>query len=141
MDTFFLEAPDVGRFNSLRIGHDNFGFGSAWHLLKVEVANTSTGEQVRWQTQNYRHSCCSLGCSLASHWQPGPEPPASPHTPDLQAVFPFSNWIDKEHGLSVLLTPDRDGDGKGDALVGTNFADYVITTFTSDVRSVGGELG
>ncbi len=29
-----------------------------------------------------------------------------------------SQWIDKEHGLSQLLTPDRDGDGKGDALVG-----------------------
>ncbi len=46
-DTFFFEAPDVGRFNSLRIGHDNSGFGAAWHLATVEVVNTNTGEQVR----------------------------------------------------------------------------------------------
>ncbi len=47
IDTFFFEAPDIGTFNSLRIGHDNSGFGPAWHLAKVEVVNTNTGEQVR----------------------------------------------------------------------------------------------
>lgn len=30
----------------LRIGHDDSGFGSAWHLAKIEVINTNTGEQV-----------------------------------------------------------------------------------------------
>ncbi len=41
----------------------------------------------------------------------------------LQAVFPYNNWIDKEHGLTQLLTPDRDGDGKGDALVNASMTD------------------
>ncbi|KAG2499991.1 hypothetical protein HYH03_002273 [Edaphochlamys debaryana] len=98
VDTFFLQAPDVGVFQSLRIGHNNSGFGAAWHLAKVEVVNTNTGEQ---------------------------------------AVFPFHNWIDKEHGLSHLLTPDRDGDGKGDALVGGPIVEYTITTYTSDIRGAG----
>ena len=34
----------MGRFNSLRIGHNNGGFGPAWHLEYVEVANQNTGE-------------------------------------------------------------------------------------------------
>jgi hypothetical protein len=51
-----------------------------------------------------------------------------------QAVFPFNNWIDKEHGLEVLLTPDRDGDGKGDALVGANITEYTVTVYTSDIK-------
>ncbi|KAJ9526209.1 hypothetical protein QJQ45_009677 [Haematococcus lacustris] len=97
-DTFFFECPDVGAFTSLRISHDNSGFASAWHLAKVEVVNTNTGEQ---------------------------------------AVFPYHNWLDKEHGLSVLLTPDRDGDGKGDALVDADLTDYTVTTYTSDIRGAG----
>lgn len=32
-------------------------------------------------------------------------------------TFPFRGWIDREHGLSHLLYPDRDGDGVAD--VGT----------------------
>jgi hypothetical protein len=45
-DTFFFEAPDLGRLTSLRIGHDNSGFGPAWRLARVEAVNTNTGEQV-----------------------------------------------------------------------------------------------
>ncbi|KAG2450199.1 hypothetical protein HYH02_000301 [Chlamydomonas schloesseri] len=98
VDTFFIKAPDVGVFNSLRIGHNNSGFGAAWHLAKVEIVNTNTGES---------------------------------------AVFPWHNWIDKEHGLSQLLTPDRDGDGKGDALVGGPIVEYTICTHTTDIRGAG----
>ncbi len=101
VDTFFVQAPNVGVYQSLRIGHNNKGFGAAWHLAKVEVVNTNTGEQ---------------------------------------AVFPYHNWIDKEHGLSQLLTPDRDGDGKGDALVGGPIVEYTITTYTSDIRCVCGAV-
>lgn len=52
----------------------------------------------------------------------------------LQCVFPFNNWIDKEHGLSVLLTPDRDGDGVGDALEGGPIVEFTATVYTSDMR-------
>ena len=32
-----------------------------------------------------------------------------------RTVFPYYNWVDKKHGLSQELLPDRDGDGKADA--------------------------
>ena len=44
MDVFFLDAPDVGRFQKLVMAHDNSGFGSAWKLAKVEIVNTNSGE-------------------------------------------------------------------------------------------------
>ena len=95
MDTFYLEAPDVGRFQKLVMAHDNSGFGAAWKLAKVEIVNTNSGE-----------SC----------------------------VFPCNKWLDKEHGLSVTLTPDRDGDGLGDALEGGPESEYTVTVYTSDIR-------
>ncbi len=51
-----------------------------------------------------------------------------------QAVFPCNRWVDKENGLEVLLTPDRDGDGVGDALVNANTTEYTITVYTSDIK-------
>ena len=36
----------------------------------------------------------------------------------------------------MLLTPDRDGDGIGDALEGVPETDYVVTIYTSDMRCV-----
>ncbi|XP_022094211.1 lipoxygenase homology domain-containing protein 1-like isoform X2 [Acanthaster planci] len=38
VDKFVIELEDVGEtIEKLRIGHDNAGFGAAWHLNKVEV--------------------------------------------------------------------------------------------------------
>ncbi|XP_013416715.1 lipoxygenase homology domain-containing protein 1 isoform X2 [Lingula anatina] len=38
VDKFVLELEDVGdTIEKIRIGHDNSGFGSGWHLSKVEV--------------------------------------------------------------------------------------------------------
>ncbi len=51
-----------------------------------------------------------------------------------QAIFPCHKWLDKENGLEVLLTPDRDGDGVGDPLVNANMTEYTVTVFTSDIR-------
>ena len=50
-------------------------------------------------------------------------------------------WLDKDKGLSVTLTPDRDGDGMGDALEGGVEADYTVTIYTSDIRWEGGGGG
>jgi hypothetical protein len=33
---------------------------------------------------------------------------------DETLIFPFNDWIDREHGLTHLLYPDRDGDGLAD---------------------------
>ena len=51
-----------------------------------------------------------------------------------QAVFPYHEWLDKKHGLSVDLTPDRDGDGKGDGYFGKDLTEHTITVYTSDMR-------
>ena len=52
-------------------------------------------------------------------------------------VFPHHNWLDKEHGLSALLYPDRDGDGKGDSSASAGaLVEYVVTVQTSDIRLV-----
>jgi len=49
-------------------------------------------------------------------------------------VFPYHEWLDKKHGLSVDLTPDRDGDGKGDGYFGKDLTEHTITVYTSDMR-------
>jgi hypothetical protein len=43
-DTIFISSPDVGALHSLRISHDGSGLGPAWHLARIEVTNTSSGE-------------------------------------------------------------------------------------------------
>jgi hypothetical protein len=51
-------------------------------------------------------------------------------------LIPHVRWLDKEHGLSVTLTPDRDGDGVGDALEGGPEVEYTVSVYTSDIRQV-----
>lgn len=38
VDTFEVEAA-VGEIKSIRIGHDNSGFGASWHLDQVILSN------------------------------------------------------------------------------------------------------
>ena len=61
-------------------------------------------------------------------------------------VFPFNNWVDKEHGLEHVLWPDRDGDGTADVGWMGDMAKYRVSVYTSDVRwgghvCMGGEGG
>ena len=51
-------------------------------------------------------------------------------------MFPHHDWLDKEHGCSVDLTPDRTGDGKGDGYFGTPLTEHTITVYTTDIRCV-----
>ncbi|KAJ8017682.1 Lipoxygenase-likey domain-containing protein 1 [Holothuria leucospilota] len=46
VDKFVLELEDVGdTIEKVRIGHDNSGFGAAWHLNKVEVRKLLEGSK------------------------------------------------------------------------------------------------
>ena len=36
-------AKKIGKLTKIRVGHDGSGFGSAWHLNKVEVIDQTTG--------------------------------------------------------------------------------------------------
>lgn len=49
-------------------------------------------------------------------------------------MFPYHNWLDKKNGLTQELTPDRDGDGKGDAYLGGPLTEHTVTVCTSDMR-------
>lgn len=45
VDVFVRELPDVGdQIDKIRVGHDNKGFGAAWHLDKVEVRRLTETE-------------------------------------------------------------------------------------------------
>ena len=47
VDTFFFELPySLGELEYVRIGHDNFGIGAAWHCNRVEVTELSTNKMV-----------------------------------------------------------------------------------------------
>ena len=37
VDKFILELEDVGPIEKIRIGHDNAGMGSGWHVDRVEI--------------------------------------------------------------------------------------------------------
>lgn len=61
------------------------------------------------------------------------------------ATFPHHEWLDEKHGLSVVLWPDRDGDGLADkptdgqhgGAAGSREIEYKVAVYTSDVRGAG----
>lgn len=50
IDTFNIDAADVGKLTKLVIGHDNKGLGASWYLENVTVKNVATGD-------NYLFTC------------------------------------------------------------------------------------
>jgi hypothetical protein len=49
MDVFEFQERNVGKMKRIRIGHDNSGFGAAWHCAKVVVENNNTGESATFE--------------------------------------------------------------------------------------------
>jgi hypothetical protein len=41
-DTFFIKCRDLGTLQRLRIGHNNKGLASDWHLARVEVSSSNS---------------------------------------------------------------------------------------------------
>ena len=54
-DRFHIELPDVGAPTKLRIGHDNSGVGSAWHLAKARAAQPR-----RHHLLSVARMCCAV---------------------------------------------------------------------------------
>ncbi|KAF5837533.1 hypothetical protein DUNSADRAFT_4226 [Dunaliella salina] len=46
VDTFFVTAPNMGPMKALKVKSSNTGLGASWHLAKVEVASSATGEKL-----------------------------------------------------------------------------------------------
>lgn len=44
-DEFLIKTKNFKKVSQIRIGHDNSGFGSGWHLSRVEVINKSDSKQ------------------------------------------------------------------------------------------------
>jgi len=44
-DSFGIQCPDLGKLQRISIGHDNSGFGAAWFLDKIIIANQKSGEK------------------------------------------------------------------------------------------------
>eukprot|EP00798_Chlamydomonas_sp_ICE-L_P013676 gene13676-19564_t len=45
VDRFNLKAFDVGELRSLKVWHDNKGFGAAWHLDIITISSSKTGKK------------------------------------------------------------------------------------------------
>ena len=57
VDEFKVKTFDIGNLEKIKIGHDDSGFGSAWHLAKVEVKEVKTGKTLlfpcnRWLSKS-----------------------------------------------------------------------------------------
>uniref|UniRef100_A0A383W527 PLAT domain-containing protein n=1 Tax=Tetradesmus obliquus TaxID=3088 RepID=A0A383W527_TETOB len=62
-DTFFVRSPDIGPVHSLRISHDSSGLGPAWHLARIKVTNTSSGQALLFPYNGWlddKHGCSQL---------------------------------------------------------------------------------
>lgn len=61
-DTFSLTTPELGRIQTLTIGHNNKGFGAAWCLSRVELENMNTGGSGLGVTEIKPTALESRGC-------------------------------------------------------------------------------
>lgn len=66
VDEFFIDAPNVGQMQRLRIGHDNRGLGAAWHLSRVEITNLLTGEAATFVCNRWLDSKEGLAVELGA---------------------------------------------------------------------------
>jgi hypothetical protein len=64
VDTFQLQCADLGKLSSLKIGHNNRGLSSDWHLAKVEVVNTATGEAAVFPHRDWLNKAKGLSVLL-----------------------------------------------------------------------------
>ena len=125
-DTSYV-GPDVGRhYSPAVITHHSAILEGAWALPCLGTCFPTTPQALYFMQRTNQHPPSPTHLHLTSYQHTPPPPP--PSCPSC------ISWLSKEEGLEVLLTPDRDGDGVGDALVGAAIIDYVVTTYTSDMR-------
>lgn len=100
-DTFYLDAPDIGRFRSLLMAHDNSGFGAAWKLAKVVIVNTNTGENATFPCNRY--GCVGVWAVVFETLCFATTPPSPPalNSPLPALYFSFPRPLSV---LAVILT-------------------------------------
>eukprot|EP00798_Chlamydomonas_sp_ICE-L_P018432 gene18432-24908_t len=52
-DTFFVTSPNVGMMQKIKVRSSNSGLGAAWHLARVEITSSATGETLPFPYNNW----------------------------------------------------------------------------------------
>ena len=52
-DVFIITSPNVGMMQKIKIKSSGSGLGAAWHLARVVVTSTATGETLPFPFNNW----------------------------------------------------------------------------------------
>ena len=52
-DVFFLTSPNVGLMHKIKVKSSNSGLGAAWHLAKVTITSSASGETLTFPYNNW----------------------------------------------------------------------------------------
>ena len=52
-DVFFLTSPNVGLMRRVKVKSSGSGLGAAWHLARVVVTSSATGETLTFPHNNW----------------------------------------------------------------------------------------
>lgn len=122
VDIFVRELTDIGEhIDKIRIGHDNKGFGAAWHLDKVEIRKLTDGDGDRRSSAG----SVSFVFSCKRWFAKGEDDGAIVR--ELVPIKITSETVDSDGKVSV-------NEHRVDALAVHN---YKVHIFTGDIRSAG----
>jgi len=107
-DIFFLDIDDLGVLKTIRVSHNNKGFGPGWHLADVKIEKTTAAAD---------------------------DPPLAREA--IFPYHDWLDLSTPPHQISVELFPDIDGDGIADVGRKVRKVKYHITVYTSDIRGAG----
>jgi hypothetical protein len=52
-DVFFLTSPNVGKMQKIKVKSSGSGLGAAWHLARVVITSSATGEILTFPFNNW----------------------------------------------------------------------------------------
>eukprot|EP00736_Rhodelphis_marinus_P000918 Rmarinus@m.27357 len=127
VDVFEFTCADVGDLEKVFIGHDNSGFGAAWHLQKVIVSVYPKASAAMDGSDGALKKDKPKGTKSKQKQQRGPA--------EVEITFPCGMWFATSEGdgeVERFLYPE--GSGKALANQGTT---YVVQVHTADRRGAG----
>lgn len=66
-DRFNVEVEDVGEPYKIRVGHDNKGFGAAWHLDKVVMIHQTSAKSYEFPCGEWLSKVCTRQLRLCAY--------------------------------------------------------------------------
>lgn len=52
-DVFFLTSPNVGKMHKIKVRSSGSGLGAAWHLARIVITSSATGEKLPFPFNNW----------------------------------------------------------------------------------------